>query len=120
MNANSCFLEFFAQLRYMKLSKNNTIIKEGSLEIQAGIQDNCLPGDAVYDLEPVGCHGYGESIIRWEIGHDSLMLTAVTHQVTGFIVSTEKVDDIYVKVLGDYNTTLKAKCEIYFSKIQFN
>ncbi|XP_065202501.1 BOS complex subunit NOMO3 [Planococcus citri] len=97
------------KLRYMKLSKNDTVVKEGILDIQAGIQDNCLPGDAVYDLEPLGCHGYSESIIRWEIGQDSLMLTALTHQVTGYIVSSEKLDDIYVKVLSDYNSTLKAK-----------
>lgn len=72
-----------------------------------GTGQYCLPGDAVYQLELFGCHGYADPIIRWEVGQDSLMLTAVSHELTAYILSTEIVDDLYVAIYTNGDSTLK-------------
>lgn len=100
---------FPPQLKYQKLSPSQTVLKEGVLEIKEGVQKYCLPGGAVYQLEPVGCHRYAESVIRWEVGQDSLMLTALSHEIIAFIVSTEIVNDLNVNIYTDFNVTLKTR-----------
>lgn len=82
-------------------------MKEGILDIKEGVQQYCLPGSAVYELEPVGCHRYAESVMRWEIGQDSLMLTALTHEISANIKSSEMVNDLNVSIYTKHNTTLK-------------
>ena len=59
-------------------------------------------------LEPVGCHRYVESVLRWEVGQESLKLKAVSHEMTAFILSPEIVNDLNVSVYTDHNATLKA------------
>lgn len=101
-------------MKYNKLSSNETVLKEGVLDIKEGDHQYCLPGGSIFALEPIGCHRYAEPVLRWEIGQPALKLNAISHETTAFILSPEIVNDLNVSVYTDYNVTLRETYESLF------
>lgn len=59
----------------------------------------CLPQSSTFYFEPFGCHGYEKDEFAHNVGTDPpLKLTAVTHDVSGSIFSTELVNDLHVDI----------------------
>ncbi|XP_054268312.1 BOS complex subunit NOMO2-like [Macrosteles quadrilineatus] len=67
------------------------------MEVPAGESRVCVPSTGVWVLEPVGCHGYAGTVIRWTGG--TISLTALTHLYTGRVTSLETVSDLIVNVI---------------------
>lgn len=90
-------------------NNNNTSDVEFHRELVLEKGDNsfCIPYSMGYKLKPFGCHGYDREfyIIDPNSSEDGLILNAISHDVTGFIKSSDYENDVFVDVVSNGQTT---------------
>lgn len=74
-------------------------LASGFLMALAGSNNLCVSKPGNYDVIPVGCHIFTEKKFVYDTERPTLLvLTAVQHQITGTVISSDKVADLRISI----------------------
>ena len=88
------------QLRYYQEQGTAASRAGGVLDIPVGPSSHCLPAQATFSLEPIGCHQFHADAKsqRWSPGQQGVVLRGEKHTVSGRITAVEEISDLQVVV----------------------
>lgn len=75
--------------------------KDANMEITFAKGENtvCLPNSTTFEFEPFSCHGFEKEYYTCNPSTDEVLrLTAVTHEVSGFVMSSNQVNDLLMDI----------------------
>lgn len=76
----------------------------GSLVVQRGSNEFCVPGPGPYMIVPESCHEFPAPWFSWELATGAVVLEAVKHKFGGVIFSSELQTDVVVNVVREDST----------------
>lgn len=78
----------------------------GSLKVNKGSNELCVPKEGTYEITPKGCHLFVKDKLKFSTSSPSVVtLTASHHLVTGTVKSSVNITDLAVKVLTEGGET---------------
>ncbi|XP_067008353.2 BOS complex subunit NOMO1 [Anabrus simplex] len=91
------------EVEYRQITPGCKPTPPGTLLVKQGTTTSCMSLSGLYEFTPKGCHGYAQPLQKCDLSAvpvRPVVFEAISHTVGGRVLSEEKVNDMFVSIIG--------------------